>query len=164
MNCSVPLRFSWQLYGMAAAVDFSCECIYGFSFSAMAALHVKPYTAFIYLLSVCMSAGFHRFTAQQRGSWLNEWMSVCVCSAEHVLVFHLGAATYVPYSYCMLPNNWHDYFLFNCSKANVDSNGSLLALLIYQFEQEKKSYFIYSTRIPLIKKTTYPNSHRWQIK
>lgn len=102
----------------------------------------------LFIICVCLP-GFID-SPLSSGSWVNEWVSVCVCSAKHALVFHSGAATYVPYSHCMLPNNWHDYILFNCSKANVDSNGSLLALLIYQFE--KKSYFIYSTRIPLIKK------------
>lgn len=64
--CLVALRCWIEWIFQPAAVDFSYVCIYGFSFSAIAALHVMLYTAFIYLLSRSQC----RFA---------DWSWVCFC-------------------------------------------------------------------------------------
>lgn len=110
--------FVVELNGLPAAVDFSYICIYGFSFSAIAAVHVtfSIQPSFIYYLN--------RSAVSQIGR-------MCLCFSPSVcvraLIWVLGAATYVPQSHCMLPNNWHDFFLY--SKANIDFKPIAIDLL-----------------------------------
>lgn len=72
-------------------------------------------------------------------------LTLCVCETVRCACIDssLGAATYIPRAHCMLPNNWHDYFFLNCSKANIDSKPITVTidLLIW-----KKSHILFTQR------------------
>lgn len=122
--------------GLPAAVDFSYVCIYGFSFSAIAALHVifsAVYSLHLFIISVAVPS--RRL-------------------AEHICV-HANASACIDFSFrgcyiCILNRiacyQTIDMIIFYCNSAQkptIDFKPIILPIDL-SISTEKKPYFIYS--------------------